>query len=62
MSKKDKRAAQIVAQARSQAGLDRQHFFESNGDLAQWRGRPSVQSDRKKDRDRKKCRGKVAYE
>lgn len=62
MSKKDKRVSQVVAQSRSQGGLDRKHFFESNGDLAQWRGRPSVQIDRKKARDRKKCRGKVVYE
>jgi len=62
MAKKNARVQQIMAHTRAQAGLDRKHFFASNGDLAQWRGRATVQKDRKKEEVRKKCRGKVSHD
>ena len=37
-------------------GLKRKAFFESGGDLASWRGRPSVHVDKKKKNNKKACR------
>lgn len=43
---------------RAQAALDRAEFFANGGDLSQWRGRASVTVDKKKQRDKRSCRGK----
>jgi len=42
------------------AGLDRKHHFEKGGDLVSWRGGTrTVQVDRKKRDNKRKCRKRV---
>lgn len=41
-----------------QAGLDRAEFFANGGDLNQWRGVSTVSIDKRKQRNKKACRGK----
>jgi len=42
------------------AGLDRKRHFEKGGDLVSWRGGTrTVTVDRKKKRNKRKCRGRV---
>jgi hypothetical protein len=38
------------------AGTERVRFFEENGDLAQWRGRSTVYTDKKKKGNKLACR------
>lgn len=41
-----------------QRGLDRKHFFKNGGELSQWRGVHQVVVDKRKQQNKKKCRGK----
>ena len=43
-------------------GLLRKEHFESGGDLAAWRGRSNVYTDRKKQKDKHACRKKSKSE
>ena len=41
-------------------GIDRKNHFENGGDLVSWRGGTrTVQVDRKKQRNKRRCRGRV---
>jgi hypothetical protein len=48
-----------LEQHRGTMGLIRKEYFENGGDLAGWRGRSSVQTDRRKKKNKKACRGRV---
>ena len=43
-------------------GLLRKSHFQSGGDLASWRGRHDVRTDRKKHLSKHACRGKVRWD
>ena len=56
---KQEAKAQLKALAAAR-GIDRKHHFESGGDLVSWRGGTrTVQVDRKKQRNKRRCRGRV---
>ena len=57
-ARKNRKNKAKIDQLKIQAGLDRKHFFENGGDLSQWRGRPMVATDKRKQRNKKACRGK----
>ena len=58
MNKKEKQA-QLKA-LRAVRGLERKAHFENGGSLVKWRGGTrTVTQDRKKQRNKRKCRGKV---
>jgi hypothetical protein len=41
-------------------GIDRKNHFENGGDLVTWRGGArTIRVDRKKKRNKRKCRGRV---
>ena len=48
----------LKAQLAAQRGLDRAAHFANGGTVAAWRGRHTVQKDRKKEKDRRACRGR----
>lgn len=58
---KNPRLDRIKEQLRAQAGLDRQAFFASGGEMVRWRGLHIVFSDKKKKANRRACRKKVNY-
>lgn len=41
---------------RAVLGLRRKSHFESGGDLASWRGRPNIFTDKKKKKNKQACR------
>ena len=57
-SKKETKAALELKLSSNRAvmGHARKAHFESNGDLASWRGRASVETDRRKRADKRACR------
>ena len=57
-SKKEKKAAlkRKLASNRGVMGLARKAHFESGGTLEAWRGRASVQTDRRKRANKRACR------
>ena len=58
MTKKQKQA-QLIS-LRAVRGIDRKNHFENGGDLVSWRGGTrTVQVDRKKKNNKKKCRQRV---
>jgi hypothetical protein len=58
MTKKQRNAQLKVVKA--VAGLDRKRHFENGGSLVSWRGGTrTVTVDRKKKRNKRKCRGPV---
>ena len=48
-----------LALHRGTMGAVRKAHFEAGGDLASWRGRASVETDRRKQADKRRCRGRV---
>lgn len=44
-----------------QKGEDRRHHFATGGSVVAWRGRHSVNTDRRKAANKGACRGRVAY-
>lgn len=58
MSKNKKEIKRIKKELAIQRGIDRKHFFENGGELSQWRGVKVVYKNKKKEKNRKKCRGK----
>jgi len=40
-------------------GLDRQAHFANDGDLATWRGIHTVQIDRRRQENKRACRGRI---
>ena len=61
MAKKDKKMQQKLKNHRAVMGLMRKNHFETGGDVAGWRGRAGVYTDRKKAQDKRACRGKVKW-
>lgn len=62
-TKEERKAIQRrLAVHRGTMGLLRKAHFESGGDLASWRGRASVQTDRKKAANKKACRKRVTFD
>ena len=58
MTKKQRKAQ--LKTLKAVRGLDRKHHFENGGDLVSWRGGTrTVTVDRKKQRDKRKCRSRV---
>ena len=58
MNKKERKEQLKVLKA--VAGLDRKRHFENGGDLVSWRGGTrTVTVDRKKQRNKRKCRSRV---
>ena len=47
---------------RQAAGADRDRYFEGGGDLAGWRGRSTVFTDKKKKANKSVCRKEVEHE
>jgi hypothetical protein len=47
-----------AARSRAVRGEVRRRHFAEGGDLAGWRGRASVHKDRRKEANRKACRGR----
>ena len=58
---KNKSYDKIIQSNRAVMGLQRKRHFESAGDLASWRGRADVYVDRKKEKTKSACRGKVKW-
>jgi hypothetical protein len=58
MTKKQKQ--EQLKTLRAVRGIDRKNHFENGGDLVSWRGGTrTVQVDRKKKRNKRKCRQRV---
>ena len=57
-----KKAKKKFCMIKAVAAAKRKSHFESGGDLASWRGRSTVFSDRKKSKLKKICRKKVKEE
>ena len=54
-----KKNSEQIRRLKAVRGLDRQRHFESGGDLVSWRGGTrTVTVDRKKQKNKKACRGK----
>lgn len=51
-----------LASHRGAMGLIRKAHFEAGGDVASWRGRASVQTDRRKQENKRRCRKAVTFE
>ena len=58
---KNKEHATLLDDAAAARGADRELFFAEGGTAVEWRGIRTVQRDRKKDRSKKACRGRVKY-
>lgn len=56
---KSKDHSNQLDQASVARGKDRELFFAEGGTAAEWRGIRTVQKDRKKDRSKNACRGRV---
>ena len=50
-----------LAHTRAIAGIERERFFEENGDLKQWRPPRKVNVDRKRQKNKSLCRQKVMH-
>jgi hypothetical protein len=59
--KKNKKMKNQIDAHRAVQGLLRKRHFETNGTLADWRGRSNVYKDRKKAAAKRACRGKVQW-
>jgi len=59
--KKNARRDMVLDHIRAQAGIDRAEFFANGGELARWRGLHLVRQDRKKNANKKSCRGKQNF-
>ena len=59
-TKEERKALKRKLEAhRGTMGLIRKAHFETGGDLASWRGRASVQTDRRKKANKRACRKRV---
>jgi len=61
MSKRQQKAAlkRKLEALRGVNGVHRATYFEKGGDLAGWRGRSSVQKDKRKESNKRRCRQPV---
>lgn len=59
MSRTNKKAKKTLEYVARQSGLRREEHFAAGGTVEEWRGRHSVQVDRKKEKSRKACRKPV---
>jgi hypothetical protein len=57
-SRKNNETNRKLKALRAQAGVDRAEFFANGGDVKQWRGSATVTVDKRKQRNKKACRGK----
>lgn len=58
-TRQDIKRQRILADIREIRGLDRQQHFASGGTLEAWIGRHFVAVDRRREDDRRRCRGPV---
>ena len=63
MNKRERKAAlqRKMASHKGAMGEIRKAHFEAGGTLAGWRGRSSVQTDRRKQANKRACRKRVDY-
>ena len=62
LNKEERKALKRKLKAhRGTMGLIRKSHFESGGDVASWRGRASVQTDRRKQENKRRCRQSVTF-
>jgi hypothetical protein len=62
MKKSDrKKVKELLKSNRAIMGHLREAHFSSGGDLASWRGRHDVYSDKRKERSRRACRSKNRF-
>jgi hypothetical protein len=53
------RVKRVLSSLRMLRGFDRAAHFAAGGNPADWRGRADIRPDKKKDGDRRACRGPV---
>jgi hypothetical protein len=58
---RSKGCAAQLAHTRAIAGIERERFFAENGDVKQWRPPSKVNVDRKRQKNKSRCRQKVSY-
>ena len=59
MAKRKNKNAAKLRSVKAARGIDRKEHFERGGDLVSWRGGPrTVTVDRKKQQNKRACRGK----
>mgnify|MGYP001384378231 CR=1 FL=1 len=54
-----KKTKDTLKHVRIQRGLDRKAFFEAGGELSQWRGVHTVVPNKKKVKNKQRCRGRI---
>jgi hypothetical protein len=61
MSRSHKKNRKVLDYVARQSGLRREEHFAMGGTVEEWRGRHSVQVDKKKEKSRKACRKPVDH-
>ena len=56
---KDPAVIEQLRHMRGVAGMEREEFFTSGGDVKQWRPPKRVEIDRRRQANKKACRGRV---
>lgn len=59
---KDPQVVEQLRYARASAGLERKQHFAAGKDLESWRPRRKVEPERRREANKKACRGKVRWE
>ncbi len=59
MARKNKKTARILADSKAIRGVERARHFAAGGSVAEWRGRHTVTTDRRKQASKRACREKV---
>lgn len=60
MDKKSKHVERLLKQSKTQAGIDREEYFNSHGELARWRGMKLIARNKTKYTRKAKHKGKLA--